>query len=54
LSSESTAFSKGKSSRHALEAAATHDEIADAILSRYLAAFEEFLQRFTKLEQEER
>ena len=41
-------------SRRRLEAAATHDSIADSILSRYLAAFEEFLQPFTKLEQEER
>lgn len=32
----------------------TADEIADAILSRYLAAFDAFLQRFTTLEQEER
>jgi nucleotidyltransferase substrate binding protein (TIGR01987 family) len=32
----------------------TADEIADAILSRYIAAFDEFLQRFTTLEQEER
>ena len=32
----------------------TADEIADSILSRYLASFEEFFQRFTKLEQEER
>ncbi len=32
----------------------TADQIADAILSRYLPAFETFVRRFTELEKEER